>query len=182
MTELAQNINFLLALATVVLEIATVTLVVLLVRERFTRREIRFLNTLGRYALHIVFLVSLSGTAMSLVYSEILGFLPCGLCWIQRIFLYPQVILSGMGIWKRDRSVADYLLGLSIPGAFIALYQHYLQMGGTSLLPCPAVAADADCAQRFLFEFGHVTFPFMALVAFVFIIVLMIVFKTRRFV
>jgi hypothetical protein len=55
-------------------------------------------------------------------------------------------------------------------------------MGGTDIIPCPATGGiAADCAQRFLFEFGYVTFPLMSLSLFVLIIVvLLFVRPTRR--
>lgn len=130
---------------------------------------------IAKWGMWIGFLLSLGGSAMTLFYSEILGFAPCGLCWLQRVFLYPIVVLLGIALWKRDRGIADYVIGLSIVGGLVALYQHYLQMGGADVLPCPAtISQSADCASRFFFEFGYITFPFMAATLFAFLIILMV--------
>jgi len=93
----------------------------------------------------------------------------------QRVFLYPQIFSFIVALSKQDRRIADYSIALSVPGFVIALYQHYLQMGGTSVIPCPATADKAvDCAVRFLFEFGYITYPLMAATAFAFLIITML--------
>ena len=171
MDVLIPQLNFLLALGTVLLQVAIVVLLAVF----FFKRESSFLKFSGVYGVHIVFAVSLGGLLMSLLYSEVFGFVPCGLCWLQRVFLYPQVILSGLALMKRDHRIADYLIGLSIPGFLVGLYQHYLQMGGSELIDCPA--AGADCAKRILFEFGYITYPLMSVTLFAFIIALMVLHK-----
>ncbi|MDO8572607.1 MAG: disulfide bond formation protein B [bacterium] len=178
MTALAQQLNFLLAIGTIAIQVATVVLVALLLLERYRQKTFRVLTLVGAYGIQSVFFISLVSVGISLFYSEILGFVPCGLCWFQRIFLYPQVILAGMAWYKKDNKIADYLIALSGTGALVALYQHYLQMGGSAFVPCPA--SGADCAQRFLFEFGYITFPLMSFTIFVLIMALMAVMKTRN--
>ncbi|MDB5264839.1 MAG: thiol-disulfide oxidoreductase-like protein [Parcubacteria group bacterium] len=128
---------------------------------------------LKRYALQAAFVISAAGVVLTLVYSEVFGYAPCGLCWLQRVFLYPLPILLAMGLWKKDRNIAAYVGALCVPGAAIALYQHYLQMGGSSFVSCPAAPTAVDCAQRFVFEFGYITFPLMSFTVFVLIAVLM---------
>ena len=180
MTELAQQLNFLLALGTIAIQVAAVVLAVLLLLERYKQKTFRVLTLVGVYGIQLVFFISLASVGISLFYSEILGFIPCGLCWLQRIFLYPQVILAGMAWYKKDNKIADYLIALSGVGAVVALYQHYLQMGGSAFIPCPAVGPSIDCAQRFLFEFGYITFPLMSLSVFALIIVLLMTVKSRN--
>ncbi|MFA7310026.1 MAG: disulfide bond formation protein B [Candidatus Paceibacterota bacterium] len=142
-------------------------------------------SLLEKWGMWLAFLLTLGSAAMTLFYSEILGFAPCGLCWLQRVFLYPQVFLFAVALWKQDRRVADYSIVLSTVGVIVALYQHYLQMGGTDVIPCPATGVTgggitADCAQRFFFEFGYITFPLMSAVLFAFLIVLMLFVRSRR--
>lgn len=84
-----------------------------------------------------------------------------------------------MALYKKDTKIADYLIGLSGIGALIALYQHYLQMGGSAFIPCPAVGPGIDCAQRFLFEFGYITFPLMSFSVFALMIAMLVVVKSR---
>jgi disulfide bond formation protein DsbB len=139
-----------------------------------------YLEMLAPYALFFAFLLSLAGSVITLIYSEVFGITACGLCWLQRCFLYPMPVLLGIALWKKDNSIWKYILGLSIPGALIALYQHYLQVGGTGFLPCPAAPEAADCAQRIMFELGYITYPLMAFTAFVLIGLLMLVLGVVR--
>lgn len=167
------TINFSLALGTIVLQIVCIGyLAIYFLRKRFPDLE-DIARPLGESGLWKGFAITVLGIALTLFYSEVLGFVPCGWCWVQRVFLYPQVILFGMALWKKDKSVADYSIGLSIAGLLAALYQHYLQMGGTSLLPCPASGV-GDCAQRIVFEFDYITFPLMSATLFAFLIILML--------
>lgn len=174
-----QDLNYWLALATLVMQITGIAFLALFfLRKKFTDLApiAIFLETWG---LWIGILITLGGITFSLFYSEILGVAPCGLCWLQRVFLYPQALLFAVAIWKSDRSVADYSIMFSIFGGVVALYQHYLQMGGASIVPCPAVATGADCAQRYLFEFGYITFPLMSFSIFAFLIILMLFVRDR---
>ncbi len=130
------------------------------------------------YGLLSAFILTTGSTVMGFVYSDVFGFVPCGLCWLQRVFLFPQVILLGMAIYYKDKAVARYGIVLSSLGTIIALYQHYLQVGGSSFLPCPA--SGGDCAKRYFYEFDFLTFPLMSAFVFVFLIILyMYILKTR---
>lgn len=173
------TINFLLALGTVAVQIVGVGyLAIYFLRKRFADLE-DIARPLGEWGLWKGFVITILATILTLFYSEVLGFVPCGWCWVQRVFLYPQVILFGMALWKKDKSIADYSIGVSIAGMFTAIYQHYLQMGGTSLLPCPASGA-GDCAQRIIFEFGYITFPLMGATLFAFLIIVMLFVRRRK--
>lgn len=181
MTPLVSQLNFFLALGTLVSQLLAAGLLGLIIFEWKTKKQTELGTLLSRYALPFVFCFTLVSSALTLVYSEVFGFLPCSLCWFQRIFLYPLIILSGIALVARDGArVAKYLIGLAIPGAVIALYQHYLQMGGSEFVPCPASGAGADCAQRILFEFGYITLPLMSFSGFVLVIVLAILLTSRH--
>lgn len=173
------TLNFVLALGTVGMQVAALVLVALF----FMRREPGFA---GQIALieHIALPVSLAlvviSTVMTLVYSDVLGFEPCPLCWWQRIFQYPQVILLGMALWREKYRAAaiDFSIVLSVLGAGVALYHHLLQMMPKGTLPCPATGP--SCAEITLLEFGYVTFPMMALSLFAFLIVTMLFVRNTR--
>lgn len=167
------------------MQFATVALLaVFFLEKKFT--DLKDIGSfVERWGLWFAFLLVVAGTATSLFYSEVLGFAPCGLCWLQRVFLYPQIILLGLAAWKRDSHVTLYSIWFSTIGALIALYNHYLQMGGTDVIPCPATRVNAagitaDCAQRFMFEFGYITFPLMSFSLFAFLIVLMLFVRRSR--
>ena len=62
------------------------------------------------YELWLAFLVSAIATAGSLFFSEIANFIPCELCWYQRIFMYPVAIVTLLAAIANDHRVARYLL------------------------------------------------------------------------
>ncbi len=131
------------------------------------------------WAMPTALLLTVGATILSLVYSMYFGLQPCPLCWMQRVFLYPQIILLGMALVRRESVIALYSIALSVAGAVVAFYQHLLQMGGSGSLPCQA-SGTVDCARRFLFEFGYITFPLATFSTFVLLIVLMLfVWKDR---
>lgn len=124
------------------------------------------------------FVVVLGAVFGSLFYSEVAGFTPCLLCWWQRVLLYPQLILFGFGLWRKDKHIWDYSLVLSVMGALIALYNTYLQFGGSSFLPCPATGP--SCAARYFLEYGYITIPTMSLTTFLLLIVLALIYRSRK--
>ncbi|MEK9167991.1 MAG: disulfide bond formation protein B [Patescibacteria group bacterium] len=174
MTPFVEQLNFFVALGALIVQAGTF----LLLAVFFLRQKVPFCGIItrgiGRWGLHIAFLLFSFATAMSLYYSEVLGFTPCGLCWVQRVFVYPQVILFAVALWKKESRIADYSIALSFFGAIVGLYQHYLQMGGPELVPCPAAAAAGDCAKRIIFEFGYITFPLVGFSMLAFAIAIML--------
>lgn len=176
-----ETVNFWFALGTIAMQITTLVLLgAYFLRTQFPDLE-DIAAFMRRYGLWIAFVVSMGATLGSLYYSEVLGITPCGWCWVQRVFLYPQVLLFALALWKGDRGIANYSIALSIVGGIVALYQHYLQMGGTSALPCPATVTEAlDCNVRFFFEFGYITFPLASFTLFAFLIVLMLFVRMRK--
>lgn len=117
------------------------------------------------YALPALFALSLAGTLGSLFYSEILGYLPCNLCWWQRIFLFPQIVILALALVMKDTRVLPYSLVLSGIGALIAFYHILLQWGLAPKAGCAAVGGP-DCAARVIVGYGFVTIPLMALTGF----------------
>ena len=172
MPDLATT-NLLAGIGTILLNIGAIKLLVAYFWEKGWWPE--WIRTQAyRWGLWMAFVLTLGASIVTLYYSEFLGQAPCGLCWMQRAFLYPQVILFGVALLHKDTKIALYSIALSTVGAVIALYQHYLQMGGYDFFPCPATGSAADCGVRTFFEYGYITFPFMAFSLFVFLILLML--------
>src|SRR3989338_8671049 len=88
-------------------------------------------------------------TIGSLIFSEILKFPPCILCWYQRIFMYPLVIILAVGIWKKDKNVHLYALPLSITGLIISIYHNllYYKILPESAAPC---ILGISCTTKFI--------------------------------
>lgn len=138
----------------------------------FLRKYRHWMEHIARLAHPLGFLIALFATIMSLYYQYALGIEPCELCWLQRIFLYPQVFLFGLAWYKKDKAIYDYSILLSIAGLVIALYQHYLQIGYNLYSPCSTNPFAVSCAKPTFLEFGFVTYPFMAVVTFSILILL----------
>lgn len=126
------------------------------------------------YILYTAWLVSVIATLGSLYFSEIKGFIPCELCWFQRIFMYPLAIILGIAAFYNDKKLKLYVLPLSVIGGFISLYHYLVQKvpGFASVKPC---VQGVPCNTQYINWFGFVTIPFLALIAFTIISVLMIV-------
>lgn len=120
--------------------------------------------------LFISFAAALIATLGSLYFSEILKYVPCELCWYQRIFMYPMVILLGIATIKKNFNIALYTLVLSIIGGLISTYHYLVQKVsfiGENSLSCGVV----PCTGQYINWFGFVTIPFLALIAFIIIAV-----------
>jgi disulfide bond formation protein DsbB len=171
--------NYVLALGTLAMQIIGVGLLGVYFLRLRSKPFADVGESLAQWGMLLAFILAALGSGLTVYYSGILGILPCPLCWWQRAFLYPQVALFVIALWKRDTRIADYSIVLSVIGLGIALYQHALQVMPAGVLPCPAVAEGVSCAQRIVFEFNYITFPFMAATLFGFLIVLMLFVRRR---
>ncbi len=162
------TLNWLVSLAAVLMQIGTLALVAF-----YLIKDARAHALISSYAMPAASFVAVVGLVLSLVYSEYFGVVPCGLCWSERVFLYPLAFILPLAWFRRDRSIALYGIVLAGVGALISLYHHYMQMTGGHALPCPASGV-GDCAKRIIFEFGYVTFPLIAFSSFAFIIALLL--------
>ncbi len=115
-------------------------------------------------------LVSLGAVLGSLFYSDVVGFYPCLLCWWQRVFLYPQLVLFAIALWKKDRGVFIYSAAFALLAGVVALYHSYVYMGGTSVLPCTALGG--ACSKIYVMEFGYITIPSMSLTIVLYLLLL----------
>lgn len=168
--ELVGTTNTLFVTLTVLGQLAAIAILVLLALKPKKGLFARTRDIVGKYGFIFAFLVALFSTIGSLFYSMAIGWDPCVLCWYQRIFMYPLVLLLPLAMWRKEEGrIADYALLLATPGLLFTVYHHLIQMGVMPSAFCSADVA-ASCAQRFIFELGYITMPFMALVAFALII------------
>jgi len=162
------NIQALLPYSILVSHVVFVFLLLALIFKKSWGRHATHL--LGKYSILLGFLVSVAAITGSLFYSEIVGYEPCVLCWWQRVFLYPQVVIFGMALWKRNHSPFIYAVPLVSLSAILALYHSYVYMGGTSILPCTALGG--ACSKVYVMAFGYITIPMMSLTISLFILLL----------
>jgi disulfide bond formation protein DsbB len=138
----------------------------------------KVMEWIGEHTLLLGLFLSASATIGSLMYSQVVGYPACILCWVQRIFMYPLMFLFGLAWWRKDRSIIPYALLLTLLGGMVALYQWAKDMlalyGDPSLsLGCPVVAGLPSCDRIYVLEFGYITIPMIALNAFILIAVVL---------
>lgn len=120
------------------------------------------------------------GTIISLVgslyASEALGWVPCKLCWYQRILMYPLVLILPVGIINKDKNSAYYVLPFSLLGMVVAGYQYLLQIGiiPESLAPC---VTGISCTTRYINLFGFVSLALLSFISFAFVTVCMLIYQ-----
>ena len=130
-------------------------------QDAFSKKISAFVS---KNILLIGFLLSMSALVSSLVYSEIIGYPPCMFCWWARIMFYPQVVLFGRGLIKKDLNILPYTLILTTIGLCITTYHSIIQIVGESPIPC--TAGGISCVSRDVFMFGFITIPLMGVVGF----------------
>ncbi|PCN44328.1 disulfide bond formation protein B [Brevibacillus laterosporus] len=121
-------------------------------------------------------ITAIIATVGSLYFSEVMHFVPCTLCWYQRILMYPLTILLGMAVYHNDTSIYRYILPLSIIGMITSAYHYSVQkvpfMKGMSFC-----TQGVPCTGEYINWLGFITIPFLALVAFVMITICLLVVK-----
>jgi disulfide bond formation protein DsbB len=123
-------------------------------------------------ALWLAFVVAATATAGSLYFSEVADYVPCQLCWYQRIAMYPLAPILLVAALRHDRSVRWYVGPVAAIGAVISAY-HYLIEWRPSL-EGGACGIGPSCADIWFRELGFATLAFMALSGFVAILVLVV--------
>jgi len=128
--------------------------------------------------LFLCWLLAGGSTLGSIFFSSVMEFAPCVLCWYQRIFLFPLVIILGIGLFPLDRGVVKYALPLAMAGWLTAAYHNLLYSGiiPEKLQPC---SQGVSCTEKYIDLFGFVTIPMLSLVNFSILIALLIVFQRR---
>lgn len=117
-----------------------------------------------------MWVVSLTATMGSLFFSEIRGYEPCELCWIQRIFMYPLVLILGVAYLQKNARIAVTTAIFSVIGGAISLYHYGLQKVSFLSENAPACGR-VSCTGEYINIFGFITIPFLALTAFVLIVI-----------
>jgi disulfide bond formation protein DsbB len=128
------------------------------------------------YGVYLSWLIVLLATGGSLFFSEVLKLPPCVLCWYQRVFMYPLVIILAVGILRKEKKIYQYVLPMSIIGLLIAIYHNllYYNVIPESLSPC---TAGISCTTKLIEWFGFITIPLLSLTAFTLITVIMLLYR-----
>ncbi len=123
-------------------------------------------------------LLTACASAGSLFFSEVMEFAPCSLCWYQRIFMYPLVIVLGIGLFPVDRNSVRYGLPLAVGGWLTAAYHTLLYEGviPETLSPC---TKGVSCKEEYIELLGFLSIPALSLVAFTAVVGALLVLRRR---
>ncbi|MGV2621752.1 disulfide oxidoreductase [Halobacillus sp. ACCC02827] len=118
----------------------------------------------------LIWAVALVATAGSLFFSEVLGYIPCELCWYQRILMYPLVLIYGTSLIKKNMDIALPGLFMSGIGSLVSIYHYCIQK-------IPALSTTDSCGLvpcngQYINVFGFITIPFLAGIAFLIIFII----------
>jgi disulfide bond formation protein DsbB len=118
------------------------------------------------YELWLAFVVAAIATGGSLFFSEIAHYVPCELCWYQRICMYPLSIVTLFAALADDHRIARYLLPFPVIGAGISTYHLLIENGVIKQTQACLLSAPGGCATKWINEFGYMTIPTLAITAF----------------
>ena len=122
--------------------------------------------------LWLAWLIAAVAMAGSLYFSEDANFVPCKLCWFQRIAMYPlAVVLLISALW-RDSGIRRYAVPLATVGGLISAYHYLIEWRPT--LSSGSCDITAPCTVPWFRQFGFVSLPFMALCGFAAIAMLLL--------
>lgn len=142
-----------LALGTIALQVGIlITLIAWVAKAPFATWVAAHSGVLLRF----IFTAAMLG---SLIYSEIYDFAPCILCWYQRLAIFPIAFLSYTSNLAKSALLRLQVLILASAGFAVSLYHNY-----TSIQRINGVcgADGVSCNTLYVFEFGYITIPMMA--------------------
>lgn len=128
--------------------------------------------------LYYAWFISLVATLGSLFFSDIMEFVPCTLCWYQRIAMYPLVIILLLGILVSTRSALLYALPFVILGWLMSFYHNLLHYGIVPESASPCVQG-VPCSTKYIEWLGFLTIPMLSFISFSLIAILLYLFKKR---
>lgn len=129
---------------------------------------------LERSSLYIALLAAWIAMLGSLYFSEVAHYVPCVLCWYQRILMYPLAVVLAIGLLRRDEHLPLLVLPFSLLGIVVSTYHVLLEKTDwfSSAATCQV---GVPCTVLWINWFGFMTIPFLALIAFLTITIMAIV-------
>jgi disulfide bond formation protein DsbB len=135
-------------------------------------------KTISTKIILLCFLVASSATLGSLFFSDVMGFVPCNMCWYQRIFMYPLVIIFLINLLYPDDKVYKYAFPIVLVGLLFAIYHNLLMFGliPESAVPC---ASGVPCSTEYINWLGFITIPFLSLISYLILFLLLVLSKEK---
>jgi disulfide bond formation protein DsbB len=148
--------------------LALIVILMLVKKDRKIGRHFK------KYGMTYALVAALAALIGSLGFSEAYAYAPCKLCWIQRIFHYPQVILFAVAMKYHDTRVWTYSIWLSVLGFIVAMYQILMQYNPNLTVAevCSIIPAAPSCGEILTQSYGYITIPVMSATLFFALIIL----------
>jgi disulfide bond formation protein DsbB len=181
--NLVTGVSNVLAACAIGLEIIVGLMVVLMLVSLVSKTARGWLlearELLFGYELWVAWALAAIATGGSLFFSEYANFIPCELCWFQRINMYPLSVILLVAALRRDRRAGPlYACVFPFVGAGIAAFHIYVE-NNPSAEPS-GCKLGASCATKWINQFGYVTIPTLSLTAFLAIELLLFCAWSRR--
>jgi disulfide bond formation protein DsbB len=174
MKEIVDTGYWVLATATLLAQALTAALIGLAVLARGRKQAPPLYSLVRENAYTLVFLSTLIATLGSLFFSEIAKFAPCVLCWYQRIFIYPQALLTYLAIMRSEAWILrPYLLALNVAGLVFSAYHNFILLFPQYHIFECTTTGGPSCIAGYKFYYGYITIPLMALTVLIFNIVVL---------
>ncbi len=117
-------------------------------------------------ALGLAFLIALAATLGALFIGEVLGKMPCTLCWYQRIAMFPLALVLGLSLWRADGTARSYGLPLALAGLAVALWHSGLFAGIIPQAVAPCTKDGPSCTDAAAQTVLGLPLPYLSLLAF----------------
>jgi disulfide bond formation protein DsbB len=153
-------------------------LAIALVLARLLRVGDDLVDMLRPIRMWLAWLIAAVSMAGSIYFSESANFVPCKLCWFQRIAMYPLALVLLIAALRRDDGVRRYAVPLASIGAAISAYHYLIEWRPT--LGAGTCEITAPCTVPWFRQFGFVSLPLMALCGFAAIISLLTLRPTEK--
>lgn len=119
-----------------------------------------------------------AASAGSLFFSEVMDLPPCSLCWVQRVFMFPLVLVLFAGLFPFEPRTVRFALPLAGVGWAVASYHVLLTLGiiPESAAPC---SEGVSCSEIEWALFGVFSIPVLSWLVFTAVAALLLLLRKR---
>lgn len=129
--------------------------------------------------LFAAFTVAVVSSLAVLFVGEVMGQVPCNLCWFQRAFMFPLAIVLAIAAFRSDAAVWVYAVPLAAAGWLIAGFHTLLYAGIIPETIQPCTASGPSCSGADMTILGGLPLPALSLLAFTAIIAFLALARRR---
>lgn len=129
--------------------------------------------------LFLAFAVALVASLAVLFVGEVMGQVPCNLCWFQRAFMFPLAIVLAVAAFRSDAAVWIYAVPIGAVGWLVAAFHTLLYAGIIPETIQPCTASGPSCSSADMTILGGVPLPALSLAAFTATIALLLFVRRR---